>query len=230
MGIVLKTIMVRTILFLALLSAVTASIVVPTRQISPGVSMPVISMGTWTPGTKENSTLITQNWFSQGGRGIDSAFGYFDQKEIAAAILSSGVPREELFITSKLPGCVAAERVVEADLKELNISYIDLMLIHFPLPSFNCPNTWKVLEGYVQQGKLRAIGVSNFKSKDLDRVLAKATIVPAVNQISHSVFEHDDELIQYCAQKNITIEAYSPLGSPGRIGHRKTNATSVFRN
>jgi len=208
-------------------STVTASVVVPTQQIAPGVSMPVISMGTWSEGTKENSTLITGNWLSLGGRGIDSAFGYFDQKKIAATIQASGVPREHLFITSKLPGCVAAERVVEADLKELNTTYIDLMLIHFPIPSFNCPNTWKVLEDYVRQGKLKAIGVSNFKSEDLDRVLSKATIVPAVNQISHSVLEHDDELVQYCAQKNITIEAYSPLGSPGR---HKANSTSVFNN
>jgi len=225
------TIMVRLVLGFALLSAVTASIIVPTRQISPGVHMPVISMGTSTAGdTKENPSLITHNWLSQGGRGIDAAWTYFDQTKIAASILASGVPREQLFITSKIPGCVAAERLIEANLKQLNTSYLDLLLIHFPLPSFNCPNTWKVLEGYVQKGKLKAIGVSRFKSKDLDRLLAKATIMPAVNQISHSVFEHDDELIQYCSQKNITIEAYSPLGSPGRIGHRKTNATSVFRN
>merc|ERR1712166_311173 len=230
MGKLIRTIMARSVLCLALLSAVTASVVIPTQQIAPGVSIPVISMGTWSEGTSENSTLITHNWLSQGGRGIDTAWVYFDQTKIAETILASGVPREQLFITSKIPGCVAAERFVEADLKQLNTSYIDLMLIHSAIPSLNCPNTWKVLEEYVQKGKLRAIGVSNFKSKDLDGVLAKATIVPAVNQISHSVFEHDDELVQYCAQKNITIEAYSPLGSPGRVGHRKTNATSVFKN
>merc|ERR1712166_1621486 len=192
MGKLIRTIMARSVLCLALLSAVTASVVIPTQQIAPGVSIPVISMGTWSEGTSENSTLITHNWLSQGGRGIDTAWVYFDQTKIAETILASGVPREQLFITSKIPGCVAAERFVEADLKQLN-----------------------------------TIGVSSFKSKDLDRVLAKATIVPAVNQISHSVLEHDDELVQYCAQKNITIEAYSPLGSPGR---HKTNSTSVFNN
>jgi len=227
MGKLIRTIMARSVLCLALLSAVTASVVIPTQQIAPGVSIPVISMGTWSEGTSENSTLITHNWLSQGGRGIDTAWVYFDQTKIAETILASGVPREQLFITSKIPGCVAAERFVEADLKQLNTSYIDLMLIHSAIPSLNCPNTWKVLEEYVQKGKLKAIGVSNFKSKDLDRVLAKATIVPAVNQISHSVLEHDDELVQYCAQKNITIEAYSPLGSPGR---HKGNGTSVFTN
>merc|ERR1712166_799630 len=227
MGKLIRTIMARSVLCLALLSAVTASVVIPTQQIAPGVSMPVISMGTWSEGTSENSTLITHNWLSQGGRGIDTAWVYFDQTKIAETILASGVPREQLFITSKIPGCVAAERFVEADLKQLNTSYIDLMLIHSAIPSLNCPNTWKVLEEYVQKGKLKAIGVSNFKSEDLDRVLAKATIVPAVNQISHSVLEHDDELVQYCAQKNITIEAYSPLGSPGR---HNANSTSVFNN
>jgi len=227
MGAVVNPTMMRSTLCLALLSAVTASVVIPSQQISPGVSMPVISVGTWSEGTKENSSLITSNWLSQGGRGIDTAWVYFDQSQIAAAILASGVPREQLFITSKIPGCLAAERFIEADLKQLNTTYIDLMLIHSAIPSLNCPNTWKVLEEYVHQGKLKAIGVSNFKSGDLDRVLAEATIVPAVNQISHSVLEHDDELVQYCAQKNITIEAYSPLGSPGR---HNANSTSVFQN
>merc|ERR1712166_1056232 len=217
MGKLIRTIMARSVLCLALLSAVTASVVIPTQQIAPGVSIPVISVGTWSEGTKENSTLITHNWLSQGGRGIDTAWVYFDQTKIAETILASGVPREQLFITSKIPGCVAAERFVEADLKQLNTSYIDLMLIHSAIPSLNCPNTWKGLEEYVQKGKI----------KDLDRVLAKATIVPAVNQISHSFLEHDDELVRYCAQKNITIEAYSPLGSPGR---HKVNSTSVFNN
>jgi len=207
------------------LPLVLASISIPNHQIAPGVSIPTISIGTWTEGTKSNSTLIVTNWLGLGARGIDAAYIYFNQQQVAGAIQSAGVPREQTFITSKIPGCANVAWFIEQDLKKLNTSYIDLMLIHGPIPSFNCPNSWKVMEDYVRQGKLKAIGVSNFKSAALEPLIAAATIPPAVNQISHSVLEHDDETVQYCADNNITVEAYSPLGSPARA---KKGGSSVF--
>lgn len=184
----------------------------PTKEIAPGIKFPVVNIGTWLAGSKtEDAHEISKNWLAQGFRGIDTALIYNDQKDIAAAIEESGVPREEIFLTSKIPGCAAAAASVDSDLKQLNVDYIDLMLIHSPI-GLSCPSTWKVLEDYVAKGKLRSIGVSNFNVKQLQNVMDKATIPIAVNQIDYNVFKHDEEIIAFCDANNITVEAYSPLG------------------
>lgn len=200
---------------LLFLPLILANVSVPTQEIAPNVEMPIVSIGTWTQ-TSQNSSLIVNNWMNLGGRGIDSAWVYFTQKDIAAVIKASDVKREDIFITTKIPSCFLEETFVNDDLKALGTDYIDLLLLHFPLPFVNCSATWKTLEGLQQKGTLRSIGVSNFKIKDLEALLETATIAPAVNQIEYNVFSHDDELVQYCSQHNITVEAYSPLGSPGR--------------
>lgn len=204
------------------LAAVAA---LPTKEIAPGVKLPVVNIGTWLVGNKTEEVgahEITKNWLAQGFRGIDTALIYNDQKDIAAAIKESGIPREEIFITSKLPGCFAAAASVDADLKQLNVDYIDLMLIHSPI-GLSCPNTWKVLEDYVAQGKLKSIGVSNFNVKQLQKVMDKATIPIAVNQIEYNVFSHDEEIIKFCDANNITVEAFSPLSGAN-------GAQSVFKD
>lgn len=184
----------------------------PTKEIAPGVELPLVNIGTWLAGSKtEDAHTITKNWLSQGFRGIDTAYIYNDQKDIAAAIAESGIPREEIFITSKFPACAAAASGIESDLKQLNTNYIDLMLIHSPI-GLDCPGTWKVMEEYVANGKLRSIGVSNFNVKQMQNIMNKAKIPIAVNQIEYNVFSHDEEIISFCDAHNITVEAYSPLG------------------
>jgi diketogulonate reductase-like aldo/keto reductase len=203
--------------------AAVAVATLPTKEIAPGVKLPLVNIGTWLAGSKtEDAHEITKNWLAQGFRGIDTALIYNDQKDIAAAIKESGIPREEIFITSKLPGCAAAAASVNADLSQLNVDYIDLMLIHSPI-GFSCPNTWKVLEDFVAQGKLKSIGVSNFNVKQLQQVMDKATIPIAVNQIEYNVFSHDEEIIKFCDANNITVEAYSPLSGAN-------GAQSVFKD
>jgi diketogulonate reductase-like aldo/keto reductase len=182
-----------------------------------------VNIGTWLAGSKtEDAHEITKNWLAQGFRGIDTALIYNDQKDIAAAIEESGIPREEIFLTSKLPGCAAAAASVDSDLKQLNVDYIDLMLIHSHI-GLSCPNTWKVLEDYVAQGKLRSIGVSNFNVKQLQQIMDMATVPIAVNQIDYNVFKHDEEIIAFCDANNITVEAYSPLSGA-------SGAQSVFKD
>jgi len=196
---------------------------VPTKEIAPGVNLPVVNIGTWLAGSsKEDPKLITKNWLDQGFRGIDTALIYNDQKDIASVIAESGIPREEIFITSKLPGCGAAAASVNSDLKQLNVDYIDLMLIHSPI-GLNCPGTWKVLEDFVAQGKLRAIGVSNFNAKQMQNIMKNAKIPIAVNQIEYNVFSHNEETIAFCDANNITVEAYSPLSG-------QNGAQSVFKD
>lgn len=206
----------------ALLSTVSATL--PTKEIAPGVELPIVNIGTWLAGSKtEDAHEITTNWLAQGFRGVDTALIYNDQADIAKAIKESGIPREEIIITSKIPGCFAAATSVNSDLKQLDTDYIDLMLIHSPIGGGNCPNTWKVLEDYVAQGKLRSIGVSNFNVKQLQQVMDKATIPIAVNQIEYNVFSHDEEIIAFCDAHNITVEAYSPLSG-------QSGAQSVFKD
>ena len=131
--------------------AFPSSLIVPTKQISPGVHMPSISMGTWLAAGgqhPENASLIVDNWLQLGGRGIDTALVYLDQADVASSIAASGVPRSNLFITSKIPACIGhalAKVAVEKDLQELNTTYIDLMLIHSPI-GLDCPGTWHALE------------------------------------------------------------------------------------
>lgn len=191
---------------------------IPTREIVPGVHMPYASIGTWTSGTTgetENATDIVTKWLELGHRGIDTALIYNDQAEIGRVIASSGLAREDLFITSKIPVCepLTAGSAVESDLNKLNVSYIDLMLIHSAIgfPGM-CAATWKVLEGYVATGQLRAIGVSNYNADQLQDILDSATVPVAVNQIEYNPFSHDENVISFCHQRNITVEAWSPLG------------------
>jgi len=155
-----------------------------------------------------------------GFKGIDTALIYNDQADIAKAIAESGIAREDLFITSKIPGCFNGASSVDSDLKQLDTDYIDLMLIHSPL-GVSCPNTWKVLEDYVAQGKLKSIGVSNFNAKQMQKVMDVATVPIAVNQIEYNVFKHDEDVIAFCDANGITVEAYSPLSGQG-------GAQSVF--
>jgi 2,5-diketo-D-gluconate reductase A len=199
----------------AMLPGFAAAATMETKTIAPGVEMPKVSIGTWVSGStskKEDPKEIVSNWLSLGFRGVDTALVYFDQKDVAETIAESGVAREDIFITSKIPDCSAVATSVDYDLKKLNSSYIDLMLIHGPigLPGA-CPKAWKVLEKYVADGKLRAIGVSNFNAKQLQRIVDVATVPIAVNQIQYNVFSHDEDTIAFCDQHNITVEAWSPL-------------------
>jgi len=191
--------------------------------------MPVVSIGTWTEGTTKadkNIPQIVGSWLDLGNRGIDTAYVYFDQKDVAQVIAQRGVARKDLFLTSKIPTCLgkaATRYFVDYDLKKLNTTYIDLMLIlapGLPGPLGGCDATWEVLEEYHAKGVLRSIGVSNWGTKQFNGLQYK--VPPAVNQIEYNVYSHDDETEVYCKTHNITLEAYSPLGDPGRTH------TSVF--
>lgn len=204
----------KTLCF-ALLFASTKAFSIPTRVVAPGVDMPIISIGSGQIGNFARHAPVAEivgDWLDQGGRGIDTAWMYKDQAQIAETIKQHGVARKDLFITSKLLECITgAEHYIEDDLKQLNTTYIDLMLIHAPVG--NCAKTWSVMEEYHSRGVLRAIGVSNFNQRNLEGLIKSAKIMPAVNQIDYNLYSHDEDTIRYCRGKNITVQAYSPLGS-----------------
>jgi len=190
---------------------------IPTMEIASGVHMPILSIGTGGLESKAATTIVL-DWLAINGQGVDTAFVYRNQDSVREAIAKAGVPRSKLFITSKIPGCFLAKHFLEADIRQLGLDYIDLLLIHSPRPSSGCKSTWEVLEEYHAKGVLKAIGVSNFNTRDLTSLLSSAKVVPAVNQIEHNVLHHDDETISFCKAHNITIEAYSPLGRSNHSG------------
>jgi len=221
---VVRAMMWIVALFSLCLVLAQAALPIPTREIAPGVEMPVVCIGTGKSHAYEVTNIIN-GWMELGGHGVDTAFNYGDQMQIAKLIHDAGVSRKDIFYTSKIPGCVgktAAQKYIEQDLQQLNTSYLELMLIHEPAGKLgvDCAGTWEALEDYHAKGTLKAIGVSNFKTHDLQNLLKTVKVIPAVNQIHYSVFSHDEDTISFSRAHNITVEAYSPLNA--HFNHNKS--------
>lgn len=196
---------------------------IPTKEIAPGVHMPVLSIGTG--GLERDQTMqIVSNWLGLGGRGIDTATSYENQDTVKQAIAAAGVKRKDVFITTKIPDCSPTfEQRIENCFKQLGTNYVDLLLIHFPAGG-DCEGTWKAMEEYYTRGKARAIGVSNFEKTDLQPLLKVANVKPHVNQIKLNVLEHNIFALPFSIANNITIEAYSPVGRSATRGNIPDNA------
>jgi len=187
---------------------------VPTVEIAPGVNMPSINVGTWSYGNGQPSdpSIGVPPWIEAGGTGLDCAWDYFNQAKVAAAVESTGKPRESLFITTKVPGIGDALQKMKVDLQQLNTSYADLTLLHMPSknPATNAAQ-WKSLEQALAMKLTRSIGISNFNSAQIEELMKTATVTPAVNQCDMGVANHDDATIKYCQAKNITYEAWGAM-------------------
>jgi 2,5-diketo-D-gluconate reductase A len=158
-----------------------------------------------------------------GYRHIDTAEMYGNEKEVGEAIRRSGLDRGDLFVTSKLNNDAHrpddACRAFDESLKALGFDYLDLFLIHWPLPTRyggDYVSTWKTLEEFSRGGRARSIGVSNFQPHHLRRLLSESEIIPAVDQIEVNPYLTQDELHGFCAEHQIAVEGYSPLGQ-GRV-------------
>ena len=177
--------------------------------------MPIVSAGHPDDG-RRNETASALAWFQGGGRAIDTALSYHNQKDVGAAVRASGLAREEIFITTKIPcgsgSASAATQAIDEDLQQLNLPAVDLLLIHFPCRrTEDTKQVWSALQQAHKAGKARAIGVSNFLKADLDAALSLGGVGPSVNQCQMSIGSHDDETIAYGKARNVTYEAYSPL-------------------
>jgi len=184
-------------------------VLIPSREIAPGVHMPVISTGMGGEERGQRYEMV-KSWLTLGGLGLDvgAAYGYED--DVSKAINELGVAREDIFLTSKLPSCQSIEAdVIFQEVALLQVDYVDLLLLAGP--TGNCTNAWQTLEDLYKQGLARSIGISNFGVADMQEILSMASIKPAVHQIIFDVFMHDDEVVSFTRAHNITIEAYSPL-------------------
>ncbi|MBP5092032.1 MAG: aldo/keto reductase [Bacilli bacterium] len=192
-----------------------------------GVKIPKVGLGTWQskPTDAYNAVLTA---LKLGYRHIDTAFAYGNEKDVGRAIRDSGIPREEIFVTTKLPaekkGYDAAMDYFERSSKALGLGYIDLYLIHAPWPwlfrGVDCTNgnvgAWKAFVELYEAGRVKAIGVSNFEKKHIEPLIEATGVVPMVNQIRYYIGDTEPEITSYCQEKGILVEAYSPFAT-GRI-------------
>jgi diketogulonate reductase-like aldo/keto reductase len=192
--------------------------------LSNEVKIPCIGFGTWQTPNGEVAVSAVKQAIALGYRHIDTAAGYGNEESVGIAVKQSGVPRESIFITSKLQNAARGYEdtmaAFERTMKNLNMDYLDLYLIHWPNPIKYRSNwqeanagTWKAFEELYKTGRIRAIGVSNFCPHHMDALMKTATIPPMVNQIRLCPGEIQDEVVAYCKVRNILLEAYSPLGT-----------------
>lgn len=186
-------------------------------KLNNGLYMPIIGFGTSLI-NGEKCIEVIKKVIEVGYRHIDTAAAYENEKEIGKAIKQSNIKREDLFITSKVwknsMGYKATLKSFENSLKRLELEYIDLFLIHWPNNRDEKINieTWKALEKLYKDGKVKAIGVSNFLKKHLELLIENCEIVPMVNQIEFHPGLIREETLKFCKEKNIVMEAWSPLG------------------
>ncbi len=193
-------------------------------RLSNGVEIPCVGFGTWQTPDGETAVSAVLSAIGAGYRHIDTAEGYRNERSVGAAVRKSGLNRKDLFITSKLwnteHGYEKTLAAFEQSLRKLGTDYLDLFLIHWPNPvTFRNrwqeanAGTWKAFEELYAAGRIRAIGVSNFRPHHIRALMETATVAPMVNQIRLCPGETQDEVVDYCRQNDILLEAYSPLGT-----------------
>lgn len=204
-----------------------------------GLSIPKLGFGTWQI-PNDIATKATSEALSVGYRHIDTAVAYANEVGVGIALKESGIPRSEIFVTTKVPAEVKnydeAKTVIEKSFESLDLEYIDLMIIHAPKPWDEMfteskaryfeenLQVWRALEEAYTAGKLKAIGVSNFEVDDLQNILDNSPIKPQVNQIRVHIGHVPTDVIEFCADNNILVEAYSPNATGHLVGNEVIEA------
>lgn len=200
---------------------------IKTYRLANGVEIPIIGFGTWQTPEGAVAKQAVKDALEAGYRHIDTAAIYRNEVSIGQAIRESNLPREAIFVTSKLwndaHGYEEAKQALDESLKKLQLDYLDLYLIHWPNPLRHRDNwqetnaaAWRAMEEALAAGKVRAIGVSNFMPHHLEALFETATIRPMVNQIYLNPSDMQPEVVAYNRRHGILSEAYSPLGT-GKI-------------
>lgn len=188
-----------------------------------GVRIPQRGFGVFQVPPSDTQPVVEQA-IEIGYRHIDTAAAYNNEAGVGAAVRACGLPREELFVTTKLRngehGNESVLKAYEETLQRLGLDYADLYLVHWPNPAADLyVDSWRALERIYTDGRVRAIGVSNFLPEHLDRLAKEGEIVPAINQIELHPSYQQRELTELCRERSIAVEAYSPLGQGGDLGH-----------
>jgi len=203
---------------------------IPEQVLGPNVSMPMLAFGTMTMSNKGCAVKeAVQQWLQLGGRHVDMSLLYKTEPDAGEGIKASGLPRNELFLTTKIEGPIGFNQTLEqvsGDLLKVGVEYFDLLLIHFPCPDFkDFPNkcnstgkqerldTWRGLEVLKSEGKVRAIGVSNFNQDQVEE-LTEAGYQPAVNQVQWHLGYHNDTFLHEMTKLGVHVEAWASLAGP----------------
>lgn len=192
-------------------------------RLSNGVEIPCIGFGTWQTPDGDVCVSSVKAAIEAGYRHIDTAEMYGNEDSVGKAIKESGIDRKELFITSKLSnqahGYEKTMEAFEGTMEKLGLDYLDMFLIHWPNPiAFRDhwqeanAGSWKAFEELYKAGRIRAIGISNFRQHHIEALMETATIPPMVNQMKLCPGETQEEVVDYCRSKGMLLEAYSPLG------------------
>ena len=201
-----------------------------------GVEAPVLAYGTWLI-KNENAAECVKTALELGYRHIDTAQAYGNEIGVGEGIRESGLKREDIFVTTKVQAEIKsykkAKKSIDESLKKLGLDYIDLILIHCPQPwiLFRGPKkfykenvqVWKALEEAYKEGKVRAIGVSNFDQKDLQNIFDNCEIKPMVNQILCHIGSTPINVIKFCQENDVVVESYSPLAHGAVLKNKQIN-------
>jgi aldo/keto reductase of diketogulonate reductase family len=201
-----------------------------TYTLNNGVEIPIIGFGTWQTPDGDIAKHAVEVALNAGYRHIDTAAAYGNEKSVGQAIKKSGINRHDLFITTKLwnadHGYQSTKAAIDRSLQNLKVDYLDLYLIHWPNPvamrdhwAEANAESWRAMEEAVQVGKIRAIGVSNFRKRHLDELLKTAEIKPVVNQIMLNPSDLQSDVVKVNNKLGLLSEAYSPLGTGGLLGN-----------
>jgi 2,5-diketo-D-gluconate reductase A len=219
------------------------SAAIPTVELHDGVEIPQLGFGVFQV-PAEITQKVVEEALAAGYRHIDTAAAYRNEEGVGAAIAATGIPRGELFVTTKLwnseQGYDSTRRAFEASLERLRLDQVDLYLIHWPMPTEDrYLDTWRAFEGLRGEGGTRSIGVSNFRVEELERLHAEAELQPTVNQIELHPRLQQPELRAWHAEHGVATEAWSPLAQ-GEVlaedaivavaeNHGKTPAQAILR-
>lgn len=213
-----------------------------TVLLNSGYSMPIVGLGTYSLSDTVCANSVSEH-LKAGGRLIDTAFIYNNERGVGQGVRQSGVPREDVFIITKLyPSQFAdAEAAIDQALKKLDLGYIDMMLLHHP--GEHEVEAYKAMEKAVRDGKIRSIGLSCFYIAELERFLPQITITPALVQNEIHPYYQDNDVIPYIQSKGIVVQGWYPLGGRGHTGpllnnpvitetarmHNKSSAQIILR-
>ncbi|GEN95447.1 aldo/keto reductase [Pediococcus ethanolidurans] len=209
------------------------SVLTETFELANGVKIPKVGFGTWQTPAGDVAYQAVRNALKVGYRHIDTAKAYGNEADVGRAVRDSGIARDQIFVTSKLPAQSKTYDEAMADFestfKKLDIDYVDLYLVHAPWPwsqiGKDCDEgnveVWRAMQDIYASGRVKAIGVSNFNVHDLENVMADAKIKPMVNQIQYYVGFTEPKITEFAKKNNILVEAYSPLATGGLLRNEK---------
>jgi diketogulonate reductase-like aldo/keto reductase len=207
-----------------------------------GVEIPLLGLGVYQSPPGQTTENAVRYALMIGYRLIDTARLYGNEEDVGRALRKSGVSRDDVFITTKVwnsdQGYESTLQACNKSLKRLGLSYLDLYLIHWPVPEVS-EETWKAMVTLLREQKIRAIGVSNYDIDDLSQLMHSSDVLPAVDQVEFHPFLYQERLLRFCEKNRIQMEAYSPLTRGMRINHptivavankyRKTPAQVLIR-